>query len=164
MSLCGKSKRIQALQKFRLQRNKKVPARQLTNRNFIQYVFFVLLTLATCAGQAQRTDSAREQTSFSETSPIQHPVPLPPDVLKLLLRRPEVMQNWAEITDAEKKNPAHLFTAAEIDLGTSGDVDLIVEGGSLMSGADNEWFWIVRSAHKNPSSIQNSRISEFATV
>jgi hypothetical protein len=123
------------------------------NRNFVQYVSFVLLALAIRAGQAQRTDWARQQTSFSETSPIQHPVPLPPDVLKLLLRRPEVMQNWAEITDAEKKNPAHLFTAAEIDLGTSGDVDLIVEGGLLMSGADNDWFWIVRSAHKNPSIV-----------
>jgi hypothetical protein len=122
----------------------------LINRNFIQYVSFVLLSLAICAGQAQRADSAREQSSFSEASPIRNPVPLPPDVLKLLLRRPEVMQNWAEITDAEKKNPAHLFTAAEIDLGTSGDVDLIVEGGPLMAGADNDWFWIVLSAHKNP--------------
>jgi hypothetical protein len=79
------------------------------NRNSVQYVFFVLLTLAICAGQAQRADSAREQTSFSEASPIRHPVPLPPTVLKLLLQREEVKDNWAEISDAEEKKGTSLL-------------------------------------------------------
>jgi hypothetical protein len=56
-------------------------------------------------------------------------------------------------SDSERAQPAQLFTASETHLGVLGEKDLVVAGHGAMSGADNDWFWVVRSAYKNPKVV-----------
>jgi hypothetical protein len=46
---------------------------------------------------------------------------------------------------AERNDPASLFHATEVHLGSPAEVDLLVIGVCPMCGADNDWFWLVRS-------------------
>jgi hypothetical protein len=111
------------------------------------------LGLIVVAMQGQTARSAREQTTFSEEKSVRHPVPLPPAALKALLKTDEVKMGLERAKDAEKRHPAQLFDAAEVHLSTADDVDLVVSGIGPMSGGDNDWFWVVRSARKNPKII-----------
>src|SRR5437899_11433444 len=109
-----------------------------------------LLGLIVIAMQGQKDHSTREQTAFSEQYPILHPIPLPPKVLTLLLKTEEGKQGLERATDSEKKEPTQLFRAARVHLRAPEESDLVIKGTGAMSGADNDWFWIVLSAQKNP--------------
>lgn len=111
---------------------------------------FALQFLIVIMMQGQKAGPGREQATFSEQYPIQRPVPIPPRVLKLLLKTEEGKQGLERATDSEKKDPTQLFRAAEVHLRAPEEIDLVVEGTLSMSGADNDWFWIVLSAQKNP--------------
>jgi hypothetical protein len=102
--------------------------------------------------QGQKNEVAHQQTEFSEESPIQRPVPLPPDVYKLLLQRTEVKQDLP-FFDSGPVTPDQLFTAAEIHLNSASKADLVVAGIPPMTGADNDWYWIVCSVHGRPRMI-----------
>jgi hypothetical protein len=98
---------------------------------------------------------------FREDSPISHPASIPDSVLNMLLQTDagkeglEFSRNCvaAHRCDSKWSDPANLFRAAEVCLDGSDDVDLIVIGVCPMCGADNGWFWVVRSPHKNPSVV-----------
>jgi hypothetical protein len=122
----------------------------MAKRRLLACLFLISLVVAV---QGQSGESAREQTAFSEADPIQHPVPLPPQVLKLLLQRPEVKGNMVFASDSERAQPAQLFTASATHLGALGGRDFVVTGHGAMTGADNDWFWVVRSAYKNPNVV-----------
>ncbi|HVG92555.1 MAG TPA: hypothetical protein VNB54_13765 [Alphaproteobacteria bacterium] len=102
------------------------------------------------AVHGQSAPSAREQTVFDENTSIQHPVPLPRDALKALLGRKEVRDNLQEMAAQDRKNVAEFFTASEVHLVAANHTDLVVMGKCPMSGADNTWFWVIRSARKHP--------------
>lgn len=53
-------------------------------------------------------------------------------------------------SDADMKNPAQLFRVAEVHLFRPNEVDLVIVGNTPIAGADNGWFWVVRSARKDP--------------
>jgi len=99
-------------------------------------------------GQQARPPS--EQTLFSEEFPIEHPVPLSSNILKILLATKVAKSGLNFASDSETRDPAKLFEASEIHLGRPDEVDLIVMGDPPMRGADNTWFWVIRSARKNP--------------
>lgn len=46
--------------------------------------------------------------------------------------------------------PDTWFHASVLHLSHSGNADLLIEGSFPMTGADNNWYWIVLSAYKNP--------------
>ncbi len=121
----------------------KIPARKLA----------ALLALAmaipiSAPGQTPQTLS--EQTKFSRTSRIEHPVPVPPDVLKLLLTTREGKEGLARASDLQKQNPGQMFRAAEVHLHGADEADLVIEGITPMANGDHDWFWIVRPAGKRP--------------
>ena len=122
----------------------------MAKRRLLASLFLVLLVVAV---QGQNGEYAHEQTAFSQADPILHPVPLPPQVLKLLLQRSEVKANMVFASDSERAQPAQLFTASETHLGVLSKEDLVVAGHGAMSGADNDWFWVVRSAYKSPKVV-----------
>jgi len=90
-----------------------------------------------------------EQTFYGEGTDLQHPVPVSPEVLKVLLRTPAAKQGL-EFASVKQGDPAKMFRAAEIHLTNSTEPDLIVLGQDWMTGADNDWFWLIRSPNKNP--------------
>jgi hypothetical protein len=108
-----------------------------------------LATVATVASitLAQETTPAREQTVFHEYEPVQHAVPLSPEVLQVLLRRKEVKEVLEFASKEGRDNPSQFFEAAKVHLRGSDEADLVVQGYPPVSGADNAWFWVVLLAH-----------------
>src|SRR6266478_5832239 len=124
--------------------------------------------------QGQEAHSIHDQTLFSEEEPLQHAVPLTPDVLSVLLKTKQAKQGLEFANDSQRNNPAQLFRAAEVDLRRPGEVDLVVIGILPMRGADNCWFWVVRSARNHPKvvliaggnslEVMNSRTSGYRNI
>ncbi len=116
--------------------------------------FFIFTALAGMAliVHGQEVHSGPEQTLFSN-SPFQHPVALSPEVLKVLLAAHPARETFAVMNDSEKTNPSQLFQAGEVHLSLPDQVDIVVIGRGRMRGADNSWFWVVRSARKDPEVI-----------
>jgi hypothetical protein len=102
------------------------------------------------AANGQEARPPSEQTLFSEEFPIEHPVPLSSNILKILLATKVAKSGLNFASDPETRDPAKMFEASEIHLGRPDEVDLIVMGIPPMRGADNTWFWVIRSARKNP--------------
>jgi hypothetical protein len=117
----------------------------------VLFVFTAFAEMALIA-HGQEVRPATEQKLFSN-SPFQHPVTLPPEVLKVLLATYPAKETFAIVDDSEKSNPSQLFQAAEVHLGGPDQVDLVVMGMGRMRGAENSWFWVVRSARKDPEII-----------
>jgi hypothetical protein len=101
----------------------------------------------------QNDPPAREQTVFDENNSIQRPVPLSPSALKALLQRKEIRDNLRGLADSDRNNLAQFFSAAEVHLSEADQIDLVVMGKPPMSGADNTWFWVIRSARKDPLAV-----------
>lgn len=95
---------------------------------------------------------APEQKLFTDM-PFSHPVSLSPDALRVLLASHPAADTFDVLSDAEKRDPAQLFQAAEVHLGAPDEIDLVVIGLGKMRGAENRWFWVVRSARQNPQVI-----------
>jgi hypothetical protein len=98
----------------------------------------------------QEAHSNLDQTLFSEEEPLLHTVVLTPGVLSVLLKTKEAKQGLEFANDSQRHNPAQLFRAAEVHLSRLEEVDLVVLGIPPMRGADNCWFWVVRSARNHP--------------
>jgi hypothetical protein len=101
----------------------------------------------------QQHNPVHEQTSFTESEPMDRPVPIPQKVLKLLLQREEVKDNLRMRGETEAEPKAQFFSASKIHLGPADEMDLIIKGNEEMGGADNAWFWVVRSADKSPAIV-----------
>jgi hypothetical protein len=119
----------------------------------------ILLVLTALSGIAliargQEAHPAAEQKLFSVSdNPVQRPVTLSAEVLRVLLASQPAKETFAVLNDSEKGNPAQLFQAGEVHLSSPDQVDLVVIGLGRMKGADANWFWIVSSARKNPQVI-----------
>lgn len=124
---------------------------------FLKRVVLVFILTTVSAGitraQDQRLKRAGAQTSFCADLPLDHPVTVPKNVLNLLLASREVQENLASFSEAERVNPRQLFRAARVHLSRPDQADLIVIGNAPMSGADNDWFWVVRSAYVSPKIV-----------
>lgn len=94
--------------------------------------------------------STEEQRVFSEEYPIRDSVALSPDVLRALLQDKTVKLGFESATTLQRQHPEQLFRAAKVRLGPPNEIDLVVSGIYPMSGADNDWFWIVRSVAQDP--------------
>jgi hypothetical protein len=100
-------------------------------------------------GQAAASASKAQLAFLSQDSfPVS--APLPQQVLKILLRQQLVRDSMERASDEDKKNPAQLFRAAQVHLFNPNEMDLFVVGNVPIAGADNGWFWVILSAHKNP--------------
>ena len=109
---------------------------------------FLGLTFAGMVFVAYGQTTPPEQKVFSDT--IQHPASLSPEVLKVLLASHPAKETFEILNESEKHDPSQFFQAAEVHLTSSNEVDLVVIGLGPMRGAENRWFWVVRSANKTP--------------
>lgn len=120
-------------------------------RKAVLLVIAVLCVQSSGAQQAKRA-YIHGQRAFSENEPIKHPVAVPPRVIRLLMKTKEAAIARSYGRDFPD-DPSELFQAAEIHLARPDQVDLVVIGEDPMSGADNTWFWLVRSAYTKPRII-----------
>ncbi len=76
--------------------------------------------------------------------------PIPKNVLRLLAHRKEVRESLA---GSKNQHPEKLFHATKTHLYSANQTDLVVVGERPVSGADNNWFWVVRSVDTNPAVV-----------
>jgi hypothetical protein len=113
-------------------------------------IILVMASLGFPAAEREESNVAHEQTIFTEGGPLQRSVPLSADVLKVLLATKEAKQGLAFVGESQQSNVTQLFRASEVHLSGPKEVDLVVIGVPPMAGVDHGWFWLVRSARKNP--------------
>ena len=102
--------------------------------------------------RAQKPAPSAEQTYFEEGAELQNPETISPAALKVLLESKEGAAAQDDAED-EHKDPSAYFRAASVHLSTPDQVDFVVGGVCPLCGADNGWFWIVRSGRQNPKVI-----------
>jgi hypothetical protein len=95
---------------------------------------------------AQRT--SKEPVYFSpdyeENDPFKHALPPSDDVLNALLRTPEARDAADRLEGLDRDGLRKIFSVVKIHLSDSSEEDEVVLGSLPLSGADNDWFWIVR--------------------
>jgi len=111
-------------------------------------------TKATAFAQQHRDNSSSEPTTFiADEESFEPSVPTPPKVLAALVTTDAGKQGLAFASAKGEPVLADLFRAVEVHLSASEDTALVVRGVGWMSGADNDWFWIVRSPQQQPKVI-----------
>jgi hypothetical protein len=105
--------------------------------------------------QTSRAKPPTERTVYSEYSDESFDdfLPLPENLLNVLLATAEAREMSRELQGLDRNELAKLFSAIEVHLDDRGKQDYLVLGKSPMSGADCDWFWIVRSGQTHPKVI-----------
>ena len=88
-----------------------------------------------------------------ETLPFSHPVSIPPSALAIVLRTNAARSVLRDLTVAERQNISQYFEAQPINLAKVGDKELLIRGQGKISGADNDWYWIIASYKHHPRLI-----------
>jgi len=119
-----------------------------------KYLPTLTLILIAIAFQGQTSPPApKEQVAFLSEDSFPPSAPIPQKVLTILLKEQAVRESIVRASDADKRDPVHLFRAAEVHLFSPNEIDLFIVGNVPIAGADNGWFWVVRSAHKDPKVV-----------
>jgi len=113
------------------------------------FLFAILAVTSTsvCAQKNSTKSIEFNRDSFEQSMPIPH------GVVQAILRTDTGKlgrQYYPGKSDAEL---AELFRAIEVRLGPPGETDLLVSGNGFMSGADNDWFWLVRLVPNRPKVV-----------
>jgi hypothetical protein len=127
----------------------------MNHRGFLlpKSLVFTLLLVSFCipASFAQKKEKIEftEQTSFScEEERFEHPVPLNEAAKKALAGEKSIADALRDEKLSVETMPEDWFTASEVHLSGSTEVDLVVMGARLARGAYTSTFWVLRkSAH-----------------
>jgi hypothetical protein len=90
---------------------------------------------------------------FSEETSFSHHVHIPHRALSFLLNSSEVRTNINDLTPDERRNVSKYFEAEPIHLTNYNQTDLLIRGHGKMTGADNDWYWIIASYKLHPRLI-----------
>jgi hypothetical protein len=110
------------------------------------------LVAAVAVSRAQKPQPA-EQTYFEEGGKLQNPEPLSPEALQALLAHQPSSALDEDAEDRLEKDPDKFFHAAAVHLNSPEQVDAVALGVCPLCGADNGWFWVIRSARKDPKVV-----------
>jgi hypothetical protein len=123
---------------------------------FTELLLVVSLNVARGAGFAelQRPAPTHGHLIFrADDDSFEPSVTIPPRVLTALVKT-HAGRDGLEFASAKGKPViADLFRAVEVSLGAPDDPALVVGGVGRMSGADNDWFWIVQAPRRHPRII-----------
>jgi hypothetical protein len=103
--------------------------------------------------QSSSPKPAAERTIFGDAESFENSVRLSEKVLDVLLATNEA--EYARQLSLEKPDEDRnkYFSAVEVHLSGPNEVDYVVEGNLPLAGADNAWFWVVRSARTHPKVV-----------
>ena len=114
-------------------------------------LFAMHMTSADCTAQA-----SKRQTAFCEEGApddmLLKPVSTPRYVLNAVMNSKEARQVRAEAREkGSELNPEELLRGTIIKLSNDQAKTYLVMGADPLSGADNTWFWIVRTSGRQAS-------------
>lgn len=109
------------------------------------------------ASQASAQGTNKEPTYFSpdyeENDPFKHALPPADDVLDALLRTSEARDAADALAGLDRERLRRIFKVVKVHLSDSSEEDEVVLGSDPLSGADNNWFWIVRRLRGHAQAI-----------
>jgi hypothetical protein len=112
------------------------------------FLFCLVCSASVVEAQTHKRTTNREPTFFSpdyqENDPFAHARPPADDILAALLKTPEARENEGALAGLDREELRKLFSVVEVHLAGSEEADEVVLGHVPLSGADNDWFWIVR--------------------
>jgi hypothetical protein len=113
---------------------------------------FAGICVVIAAAMAQTKRPVHEPTVFSaedeDTSAFRNALPPSNAVLDALLKTTEAQQSADELQKMGREEQRELFHVVPMHLSRPDEVDWIVLGSGPMSGADNEWYWVVHQVGK----------------
>jgi hypothetical protein len=118
----------------------------------------IVVLLLTCTvslpllSQSGKHIPQREPSSFARDDDergFKNAKPPSDVVLDTLLSTPEAKEESERLGQLNREEKRKLFSAVKVYLAGRNEVDEVVIGNSPMSGADNDWFWIVREEGKS---------------
>jgi len=120
--------------------------------------FILIMLCHVCTATAQRADvkGTPEPTFFSEDmdpNPFWDSDTLPANVLEMLKVGKSAGLAADRLKGFDQAGFAALFDAVHVHLGNSRELGYVVVGKFPMSGADCDWFWVVRSDRDHPKII-----------
>lgn len=107
----------------------------------------IVLTQFMCA---QSSGVVNREFSSADDFVKANAVRLPKPVLAALLatKEADAGRDWVHNNPGEDGNS--LFNAFPVNLSTGEEKDYVVVGKNRLTGADNDWFWVVRSISPRP--------------
>jgi hypothetical protein len=107
---------------------------------------FVALLNSTGPARPEAARQIEGQTRFSLEEPVNHPIPIPEDVLKILRREADITA--CEISPEERSRiPPSWFEASWVQLDGPREEDLVVKAkNACMWGPNLGPFWVFRSS------------------
>jgi hypothetical protein len=121
----------------------------------------VSIVAALVAVFAVQSSSAHAQTrnatatvveSFDDHS-FAHAMRLSPGILNRLVHRKEASYALAWAKEHPRGDLNRFFLATQLKLTRTNETDWIVEGTDMLTGADCNWFWIVREEPTGPQVV-----------
>jgi hypothetical protein len=132
-------------------------------RFVICVVVFLLMTGRTSSQTSAKSRQQGDSAVFSEDdNRFNHSVRIPTPVIDALLATPEVKEiangepkfaREKSLSELNRNQISQLFSAVEVHLSDAKDADFVVLGHFPLSGADNSWFWVIRSPMSHPKII-----------
>lgn len=110
---------------------------------------FLLLALAPQAMHSQSRETPIRVFGETDDSGAK-PVRLAKPILTALLATKEAERGRSWAHDDPDRDPNLLFKAFPVSLSNSQEKDYVVWGQAPLTGADNDWFWVVRSEAPTP--------------
>ena len=122
--------------------------RRTISTKFCARLFSLALVCSSVVAQrtVKKTIIAEYREDGTNFQPL---VSLSPAVLRVLVQQPQM----AYLRDTKEPHPENFFKATAIQLNPANteEVDLLVKGDKTpVTGADNDWFWIVTHAEGKP--------------
>jgi hypothetical protein len=116
---------------------------------------------AVVAALAVRSWSAPGQTSNENAKVVEsfddhsfaHPMRLSPGILNILVHRKEASYALAWANEHPRGDLNRFLLATQVRLTRTNETDWIVEGADMLTGADCNWFWIVREEVTGPKVV-----------
>src|SRR6185437_5775044 len=110
---------------------------------FLIAVFLVLIVASSSLAEPSGISRTSEQTKFSaEDSGLRNPIPIPKDVLALLIRDKGVQDELEYDHLSVEKLPTSWFSASTIHLSASDKPSIIVQAEGPLLGANVTTFWV----------------------
>jgi hypothetical protein len=121
---------------------------------------FALFTAGTAMAQPSGTNPVSEHTIFGDAESFKNSVPLPRNVLDVLIAPMKDDKYYRDfVVGKSDKDLNKLFTGVVMNLSGANEVDYIIEGNLPFAGADNAWFWVVRTGGLKPIVVLNEGAS-----
>ena len=109
---------------------------------------------------------SREPSVFTpeeENGGVFHNAPHPSDVVLDALFKTKEAKEYG-LRERGREEARNLFKAVKVHLANPDEVDWIVLGSDQMSGADNNWFWVVREVGNHAEVLLYANALGLATL